>query len=437
MESPLGREPDGRQYVEGLQADPVLPGIEPGDWTAHVSSIQAAPSPHDNAYHDSVKTGRDMALACVIGSVDLVRPLHLAGIRCVAVAPPESSVHNSRFVEASVEWADPWTAGGRLVDNLIRFAQTCAEPPVLFYEEDRDLLLVSRERNRLAKYFRFVIPEAALVEDLVDKSRFEGLAKRLGLPMPRSRALVPLPAMPPDDLDLDFPVILKPLTRRGLDRWGPLTLGKALRVETPERLSQLWPLLTQNGLDLIAQELVAGPETNIESYHAYIDRSGGVAGEFTGRKIRTMPPEYGFSTAVEITRNGDLAEIGRELVGRLGLRGVTKLDFKRSQGNEFVLFEVNPRFSLWHHPGALAGVNLPALVYADLTGRPRPPITAVRPGVRWFDARHDAFAAREHGLPLWRWLPWALATDTLAWNDPMPFIGSVVGRYKLRSRLRT
>lgn len=35
-ESPLGREPDGRQYVEGLQADPVLPGIEPGDWTAHV-----------------------------------------------------------------------------------------------------------------------------------------------------------------------------------------------------------------------------------------------------------------------------------------------------------------------------------------------------------------------------------------------------------------
>ena len=116
---------------------------------------------------------------------------------------------------------------------------------------------------------------------------------------------------------------------------------------------------------------------------------------------------------------------------------MTKLDFKRSQGNEFVLFEVNPRFSLWHHPGALAGVNLPALVYADLTGRPRPRITAVRPGVRWFDARHDAFAAREHGLPLWRWLPWALATDTLAWNDPMPFIGSVVGRYKLRSRLRT
>ena len=29
--------------------------------------------------------------------------------------------------------------------------------------------------------------------------------------------------------------------------------------------------------------------------------------------------------------------------------------------------EVNPRFSLWHHPAAVAGVNLPAAVYRYLT----------------------------------------------------------------------
>jgi predicted ATP-grasp superfamily ATP-dependent carboligase len=380
-----------------------------------------------------MKIHSDPPVACVLGSMDLVRPLHLAGVRCVAVVPPKSSVHHSRFVEASIDWADPWTAGERLADNLIRFAQTCPEPPVLFYEEDQDLLFVSRERDRLAKHLRFVVSEAALVEDLVDKARFDCLAKRLGLPVPRSRALTPLPDTPPDDLDLEFPVILKPLMRRGFHRWGQLAKGKALRVETADRLSRLWPQLIQSGLDLIVQELVAGPETHIESYHAYMDNSGAVVGEFTGRKIRTQPPEYGFSTAVEITRNADLVEVGREVIGRLGLRGVAKLDFKRTRDNRFVLFEVNPRFSLWHHPGALAGVNLPALVYADLTGRPRPPISAVRPGVRWFDARHDMSAAHEHGLPLWRWLPWALRTETLAWNDPMPFIRGV--GYELRRRL--
>jgi D-aspartate ligase len=373
----------------------------------------------------SLNSDRHRPLACVLGSLDLVRPLHLDGIRCVAVVPPDSSVRYSRFVEESLDRVDPDGAGSRLIDNLVRFAQTCVAPPVLFYEEDRDLLLLSRERDRLAHHFRFFLPERSLVEDLVDKSRFDSLARQLGLPVPRSRVLAPLPPRPPGDFEIDFPVILKPLLRRDLDRWGQLTSGKALRVDSLEQLSRLWSTLAEHARDLVIQELVPGPETHIESYHAYVDQRGDVAGEFTGRKIRTNPPEYGFSTAVEITRNEKLAELGREIVRRIGLKGVVKLDFKRSLDDKFVLLEVNPRFSLWHHPGAVAGVNLPALVYADLTGRQRPRVTAVRSGVRWFDARHDASAARTHGLPLWRWLCWALRAETLAWNDPMPFIRGV------------
>ena len=58
-----------------------------------------------------------------------------------------------------------------------------------------------------------------------------------------------------------------------------------------------------------------------------------------------------------------LRELGRTLVQRLGLRGVAKFDFKRAADGRLFLLEVNPRFNLWHHPGALAGVNLPALVF--------------------------------------------------------------------------
>jgi predicted ATP-grasp superfamily ATP-dependent carboligase len=44
--------------------------------------------------------------------------------------------------------------------------------------------------------------------------------------------------------------------------------------------------------------------------------------------------------------------------------------------------EINPRFTLWHHAGAVAGVNIPALVYADLTGTPRPATARAKAGVR-------------------------------------------------------
>ena len=51
--------------------------------------------------------------------------------------------------------------------------------------------------------------------------------------------------------------------------------------------------------------------TSLSSYHAYVDESGATPGEFTGRKIRTLPPRYGHSTAVEITPLPDVAELGR------------------------------------------------------------------------------------------------------------------------------
>ena len=74
------------------------------------------------------------------------------------------------------------------------------------------------------------------------------------------------------------------------------------------------------------------------------------------------------------------------------------------------LLEVNPRFNLWHHPAAVAGVNLPALVHADLTGAPRP---SGRRATRRVDVVH---AARPTCAPRTRpacrrcrWLRWARA----------------------------
>ena len=361
--------------------------------------------------------------------MDLLRPLQLAGLPCVTVTPRDSPVRYSRRVEGRIEWADPWDCADELAAALIGFARGCAEPPVLFFEEDRDLLFISRERERLGQHLRFSLADAELVEDLVDKARFARLAERLELPVPRAQLLCPgrEPARP--DVELRFPIVIKPLNRRNFNRWGELTSwAKALPVETAAQFRKLWPTLVGVNLDLIAQELVPGPETLIESYHVYVDEEGAVAGEFTGRKIRTRPRDFGFSTAVEITQNARLASIGRGLAARLGLRGVAKFDFKRAPDGSFVLLEVNPRFNLWHHPGALAGVNLPALVYADLTGRPRPAAGPLRPGVRWVAHVSDALAAREQGLSLMRWLPWAFSAEaksTLSWDDPMPFVRGV------------
>ena len=125
--------------------------------------------------------------ACVLGSMDLVRPLGLAGIRCVVAARPGAPPRFSRFTAARLEWSDPWRHPDVLAGTLLAFGAAQPEPPVLFYEEDGDLLFISRWREALARAFRFVVPDATLVEDLVDKERFQRLAAALNLPVPRAR----------------------------------------------------------------------------------------------------------------------------------------------------------------------------------------------------------------------------------------------------------
>jgi D-aspartate ligase len=375
-------------------------------------------------------------LACVMGDMDLLRPLAAAGIGCAVVTRPGVSSLYSRYTRARLLSDDFSKNPEALVEELLRFGKAQHEPPVLFYEEDAQLLLVSRFRDRLAKAFRFVVADAPLVDDLVDKARFQTLAERHGLPVPPARRFDPA-AIGANELDLRYPVIVKPLTR--LDQWnGSLGLRKALLADGAEPLQALWPQLVELGVELLAQEFVAGTEAQIESYHCYVDRSGAVVGEFTGRKIRTYPAAFGHTTALEITEADDVQRHGRAIAERLGLTGVAKFDFKRDGAGALHLLEINPRFNLWHHAGAVAGVNIPALVFADLTGTKRPPVMRSRAGVRWCRVWKDFPAARAAGVPFTQWLSWVLRCETqssLSWDDPLPLLRAGLHRlFGRRSR---
>jgi CelD/BcsL family acetyltransferase involved in cellulose biosynthesis/predicted ATP-grasp superfamily ATP-dependent carboligase len=369
------------------------------------------------------------ALACVMGDIDLVRPLALAGVSCAVVGRPGVSSLYSRYVQSRLAWDDYSNDSDRLVDKLVEFGKAQPAPPVLFYQEDCQVLFVSRFRDRLAQNFRFTIADPTLIEDLLDKARFQALAERHALPVPVAHRFDPR-NIEPTNLGLRFPLIIKPLTR--LDHWNDsFGLRKALSAENAEELRHLWPRLRDVGLELLAQEFVPGAESRIESYHCYVDGRGRIAGEFTGRKIRTYPAHYGHTTALETTETTDVRNLGRDIVERLALTGVAKLDFKRDPQGNLRLLEINPRFTLWHHVGAKAGINIPAIVYADLTGQPRPASVRVRGGVRWCRVWKDLPASQAGGISLTEWMPWMLASEAksaASWDDPLPLLYSALYR---------
>jgi predicted ATP-grasp superfamily ATP-dependent carboligase len=379
-----------------------------------------------------------VVLGAGVNLIEVVRSLALAGVGSAVVPPDHDAARLSRHAArvTTWNWSDPRSAAREpdLVERLTGYAQRQPAPPPLLFTSDEALLFVCRHRDELGKAFRFAMADAETVEAMVDKARFAALAERFGFRVPRTRVVQPGNAAPVPGSGLDFPLIVKPYRRDRLWHESLTTARKAVAVRDERELAELWPRLAVLGAPIVVQESIPGPESRLESYHVYVDAGGRTVGEFAGRKIRTLPPDYGHTTALEITDTADVVEQGRDLVRALDLRGVAKVDFKRAPGGDLYVLEVNPRFHLWHHAGALAGVNIPALVYADLTGAPRPPAGPARPGVRWVHPR-DLLAARAEAVPVWRWLGWAAgcpAKAFWAWDDPLPLIGAVVSRLPLR-----
>ena len=365
-------------------------------------------------------------LACVLGNLDLVRPLTNAGIACVVPAG-RGIVSHSRFARHVIELPDDTPEG--IVRSVVDFGRSRSEPPVLFYQSDADLMLVSRHRAALSQGLRFAIASPELVETLTDKQRWLDLAERLQLPVPASVALDPRKPPPPA---LRYPLVLKLASHAEGRRLVPGSHAKAILVRDREDLFLRWPAIEAAGDTVIAQEWIAGPESAVESYHVYIDAAGRRVADFTGRKIRTYPRRFGTSTALEVTEIPDVQALGREVAERIGLTGVAKLDMKRDPAGRLWLLEVNARFSLWHHLGAAAGTNIPALVWADLAGRPRPAIRQRPRRATWWSV-DDLRAGPAHGLGALATLRFA-ATATvrsgLAWDDPGPLLHGVTARVR-------
>ena len=230
------------------------------------------------------------SLACVMGDMDLLRPLALAGIPCAVVSRPGVPSLYSRYAQSRLAWNDYADNTDGLVDTLVRFGKAQARTAGT---------VLRGGRTDLVGFAASQAPGASVPLRRRRRDAGRRYARQGALPGVRGTsrpagaggAAFDPAAIEPAELGLAFPLIIKPLTR--LDRWNDtFGLRKALCAENIEALQALWPRLHAVGLELLAQEFIPGTEARIENYHCYVDAHGRIAGEFTGRKIRTYPLSY-------------------------------------------------------------------------------------------------------------------------------------------------
>jgi predicted ATP-grasp superfamily ATP-dependent carboligase len=280
---------------------------------------------------------------------------------------------------------------------------------------------------------RLAVPPAAAFEAAVDKASLIGIAREVGLEVPRTVLVEDVSAPMELPEDLAFPVIVKARRSRFLQN-GRWQRGIVRLVRSSDELRRLSgsPGL---GCGALIQEFVPGWGEGLFLAAA----RGRPLARFAHRRLREKPPGGGVAVLCEsIEPDEELARAGERVLERLAWHGVAMLEFRRTREGRAVLMELNPR--LW---GSLqlaidAGLDFPRLLLA-LHGHAPLPELAFRRGVRsrWLlgDVDHLLIQLRARscapsGRPTSRRTSLAAflgeffsgaRLDVLRWDDPRPF----------------
>jgi predicted ATP-grasp superfamily ATP-dependent carboligase len=379
----------------------------------------------------------------LLGGINLVRALGLAGIPAIVASPePSTPAMASRYCMRRLV-LPPLGQRTALVARLLRVGDELMRefgaPLPLFYGDDDYLGLVQEFEHELSTRYLLLLNSPALSRALHSKALFQALAESRGLPVPGRLDFLHLNAY-------CGPVLAKPKLKtdwEGSAVYHQLFshAGKA-RIFTSGREAAANPLVRKMHEALQFQEYVPGGDRSLWSFHGFADEKSELVEWFVGRKIRTHPALTGDSTYLELAHDDALAALGRDVVRRLALKGIFKMDFKRHEATgRYYLLEINARFNLWHYLGAKNGVNLAQVAYEYLTRGHRPRHVEPAARYRWLSFKLDWRHYRRERPNTVQWLASLLEApkvyDLWAWNDPLPLFVDLQGYVpRIRRRMR-
>jgi len=379
------------------------------------------------------------------GAYDMLRALAFVGVNAmVASSHPDNIAFSSRHCGGKIIIPHFEVQNyDRITSILISEARKAKEKPVLLYTSDPDLLYVWRDRDKLSKHYRFLLPEDHLLEQVFNKARFSELAQTYNLPVPKTHLISKASDLDMIIDDIDLPCIVKPAysvdwkweTEAQARKFG--WYKKALRrFESKESLLEFCQALPDRASGFLIQSYIDGRDETIVSFHGYFDENSRCLGFFLGRKIRTYPPHTGGSAYVQTIHDEQLAHLSVEYMQRLRFKGIVKIDYKwDAKDNMYKMLEINPRYNLWELVGAFAGVNLVDIAYRHQRGESVTPQSHYRDDVRFLYFKQDVRAYWEGYRKNGEWSLTSFLRSYLhnkyfrvfEWRDPLPFVRSVLG----------
>jgi D-aspartate ligase len=191
---------------------------------------------------------------------------------------------------------------------------------------------------------------------------------------------------------------------------------------------------SDRGFRTIVQEVVPDSHERIYSLLAYIGRSGEPLVTLVGRKVRQGPLRFGTSAVFEVDYEPQVLDLGLRLLRTADYTGIAHVEFAQDpRDGRFQLLEVNTRLPVWAALAANRHLDLPKLVYDDLTGKEVAPLPTFRERLTWIYLAKDVWVSlqmarrRELGPRDFasRYLRGRKTRAVFARDDPWPAVASL------------
>jgi D-aspartate ligase len=281
--------------------------------------------------------------------------------------------HHRRFGDLRAEQ--------QTIDSLIRLAEELnLKGWILFPTRDEHVGSFSRHKATLEKWFRLPTPGWETIKWAWNKWNTYRLAEKLGIDVPRTWCPANLEDI--DAIDADFPLVVKPAVK---EDFFYATKAKAWRANDRRELKTLWKeaVLHSKANEVLIQENIPG-NGSCQFSSCMFFKNGEPLASMEAQRWRQHPAEFGrASTYVESIDLPELTELSARFLTEIKYYGLAEVEFKLDpRDGKYKLLDVNARTWGYHVLGLIAGVDFPAMLFADQIGHRVEKVRA-RAGLGW------------------------------------------------------
>jgi len=310
---------------------------------------------------------------------------------------------------------------------LSRLDLSSPNRPIVFSTDDRTTLTLSALRNEIANRYNFVGPDLPCANTLVLKNKFYESLNKCPIQYPKVLTPRALRDLSQAGEQLGYPILVRPIMSQ---TFSDVMGSKGFLASSERDLISYCQIAGKGGLDVILQEFIPGPVSNILSVAGCFDGYSRPLALFAYRRLREWPPMIATSCLAESVPLAPFRNVVDPLLKYLtdiGYRGIMQATFKRDpRDGVYKLLEVNARSWRYNSFPTKCGLNIVWKAYLDSVGLDDSYTEEYSVGVKWINVLEDLVAAfTTHQVMKQYWIRSILGVRDYAFfdpNDPGPMV---------------